>query len=92
MIIVTTKRSKECVRIVRIVLDLHGVTVDSKRVVPFEYEQPVIRKTTTTTTTTTKNKQKTKTKNKSYLLYGRECFTEKFTTRKIHTNLHPGQD
>ena len=24
------------------------------------------------------------------LLYGRECFTEKYTTRKIHMKLHPG--
>ena len=25
-----------------------------------------------------------------FLLYRQECFTEKYTTRKIHTKLHPG--
>ena len=25
-----------------------------------------------------------------YLLYRHECFTGKYTTRKIHTKLHPG--
>ena len=33
-----TTRMKESVRIKRIVLDLQGVIVDSKRVVLFEYE------------------------------------------------------
>ena len=27
-----------------------------------------------------------------YLLYRQECFTEKYTTRKIHTKLHPGPE
>ena len=27
-----------------------------------------------------------------YLLYGQECFTENYTTRKIHTKLHPGPE
>ena len=26
------------------------------------------------------------------LLYRQECFTEKYTTRKIHTKLHPGHE
>ena len=26
------------------------------------------------------------------LLYSQECFTEKYTTRKIHTKLHPGPE
>ena len=28
----------------------------------------------------------------SLLLYRQECFTEKYTTRKIHTKLHPGPE
>ena len=28
----------------------------------------------------------------SYLLYRQECFTGKYTTRKIHTKLHPGPE
>ena len=28
--------------------------------------------------------------NNECLLYRQECFTEKYTTRKIHTKLHPG--
>ena len=27
-----------------------------------------------------------------YLLYRQECFTGKYTTRKIHTKLHPGPE
>ena len=27
-----------------------------------------------------------------YLLYRQECFTGKYTTRKIHTKLHPGTE
>ena len=29
---------------------------------------------------------------KGILLYRQECFTEKYTTRKIHTKLHPGPE
>ena len=29
---------------------------------------------------------------KTTLLYRQECFTEKYTTRKIHTKLHPGPE
>ena len=29
---------------------------------------------------------------KRHLLYRQECFTEKYTTRKIHTKLHPGPE
>ena len=33
---------RKSVRIKRIVLDLHGVIVDSKMVVLFEYEEPLL--------------------------------------------------
>ena len=41
---VTTREEvkHESVRIKRIVLDLHGVIVDSKMVVLFEYEEPLL--------------------------------------------------
>ena len=29
---------------------------------------------------------------KLYLSYKQECFTGKYTTRKIHTKLHPGPE
>ena len=44
IMLVTTEctKKKNNVRIKRIVLDLHDVTVDSKKAVLFEYEKPLL--------------------------------------------------
>ena len=36
------KMKRDNVRIIRIILDLHGVIVDSRKVVLFEYEKPLL--------------------------------------------------
>ena len=42
LIVMTNDANRESVRIRRIILDLHGIIVDSKRVVLFKNEQPLL--------------------------------------------------